>query len=270
MVDSFCFNTTRDRIYAQQEESLELPAHSITSAEPFRFSKEVCDVFDDMALRSIPFYREMLLLQAHWIAKVTTRGETLYDLGCSTGSAIAASLSLLSADHKLRIIGVDSSAEMIEQAKYKIQRVHEQLRTTAGTERSTVDFHTADLVDFDLGPSAFISLNYVLQFVPVEKRLAVLTKVAQSLRKGGVLFLSEKIKFKDPLVQSLATEQYENFKFSQGYSRLEIATKKKALDGVLVSLSENENLSMLESAGFNSIHCLLRNGPFTSWVVRKI
>jgi tRNA (cmo5U34)-methyltransferase len=254
------FNKEQDRVFSSSTEPY---------TAPFSFSKEVCDVFDDMALRSIPLYREMLLTQAYWITQITHPGDTFYDLGCSTGSAIVATLSMLSKGHNLNIVGVDSSDEMIIKAKDKIERFQNSSALGPSHSDCKIGFYKASLVDYELRTSAFISLNYVLQFIDTELRQQIVNRVFRSLRKGGTLFLSEKIIFENPRVQSLMTLDYENFKLNNGYSREEVLRKKKSLEGFLVSLTDSENVQMLKNAGFSSVDCVLRKGPFTSWVAVK-
>jgi tRNA (cmo5U34)-methyltransferase len=52
---------------------------------------------------------------------------------------------------------------------------------------------------------------------------------------------------------------YHQFKKDRGYSELEIAKKREALENVLIPFSIEENTALLEKAGFASV------APFFQW-----
>ena len=62
--------------------------------------------------------------------------------------------------------------------------------------------------------------------------------------------LSEKIAFDDPEEQALLNDWHHDFKRSQGYSDLEIARKRDALEKVMIPESLERHRQRLESAGF--------------------
>ena len=52
----------------------------------FNFGKKTTAVFDDMLVRSVPFYAEMQRMISEIVADFSVEGTNLYDLGCSTGN----------------------------------------------------------------------------------------------------------------------------------------------------------------------------------------
>ena len=46
------------------------------------------EVFDDMLDRSIPFYRQVIDAEAQLLDGFLEQGDTVYDLGCSTGTTL--------------------------------------------------------------------------------------------------------------------------------------------------------------------------------------
>ena len=54
-------------------------------------------------------------------------------------------------------------------------------------------------------------------------------------------------------------EMHLDFKRQNGYSDLEISQKREALENVLVPLSVEENVKMLEQAGFREVE------PYAKW-----
>ena len=66
------------------------------------------------------------------------------------------------------------------------------------------------------------------------------------MHAGGALIVSEKIRFEDADEQAEQTDWHHDFKRTQGYSELEIAQKRNALEKVLVPDTEAEHLARLE------------------------
>ena len=56
--------------------------------EDFEFNDRVVEVFDDMLDRSIPSYREVIVSTSHLLNAFLHPGDTVYDLGCATGSTL--------------------------------------------------------------------------------------------------------------------------------------------------------------------------------------
>ncbi|MEM8546950.1 MAG: carboxy-S-adenosyl-L-methionine synthase CmoA, partial [Pseudomonadota bacterium] len=76
---------------------------------------------------------------------------------------------------------------------------------------------------------------------------------SSALRPGGALILAEKFRFEDPDTQALMTALHEDHKRANGYSELEIAGKRAALDNVLIADTRAEHVARLERAGFTGI-----------------
>jgi tRNA (cmo5U34)-methyltransferase len=89
------------------------------------------------------------------------------------------------------------------------------------------------------------------------------------MRPGGILILSEKIVFLDPRLQELNTELHHAFKRANGYSELEVAQKRSALEDVLVPESLQQHQQRLREAGFSSIDVWFQCFNFASLVAIK-
>jgi tRNA (cmo5U34)-methyltransferase len=162
----------------------------------------------------------------------------VYDLGCSLGATTAALLHQLAAA-PVEVVAVDNAQPMIERARQLITdpRVH---------------FRHADVRELALQPARVVLLNYVLQFVPPGDRLALLTRIRSSLGSGGLLIVSEKIRFDDPRVQAEYDAAHLDFKRANGYSELEISGKRSALENVMIIDSEPQHAARFKAAGFGS------------------
>lgn len=225
---------------------------------PFQFDQEVVAVFDDMVSRSVPLYREIMPLVAHLLAQWVGPEELIYDLGCSTGTAMAFLGHWLPGP--LRFIGVDTSPAMLAQATEKLQ---------AYRDKHSIQLVQHDLATVRLDPAAAMLCQYTLQFVPVMQRLEVLTRCRESLRENGLLILSEKLRVGDARLHETMTEIYETFKQQQGYSQTEIAQKRAALENVLVPMTANEIEKLLLRAGFQHVECMGRWNNFATFVAVK-
>jgi len=206
----------------------------------FAFNEAVAAVFADMIRRSVPGY-ELTLSMIGLIAREhAEHGSRLYDLGCSLG---AASLAMRHAveGRGCRIVGVDNSEPMLIRCRENL----------ALDDASTpVELVCADIGDIVIRDASVVVLNFTLQFVPLEQRLDLLRRIHHGLLPGGVLLLSEKICFDDPVEEYTQVNLHHAFKRAQGYSDLEISQKRTALENVLVPESLATHQHRLTVAGF--------------------
>lgn len=222
----------------------------------FEFNEEVAAVFDDMITRSVPFYSEVHKLILEYVESFYQEGSYVYDLGCSTGLTLEYLFN--NTQKNLKAIGIDSSQPMIQQAQNKLAPFKGSIELVRGDMRQ-IEFHQ---------PSIFI-INYALQFLPVQDRIHLLRKVYQSLPSKGALILSEKTDSCSSMIQNLTTEIYEDHKYQQNYSALEIRRKKEALDQVLIPLTFNEQVSMLYEVGFHHVQPIFVWNNFCSLICQK-
>jgi tRNA (cmo5U34)-methyltransferase len=76
-------------------------------ASNFRFDEEVAAVFDDMLVRSVPFYLERQSMIREIGRMFWVLGTDVYDLGCSTATTLIGLADEIPAP--ARLIGYDSS-----------------------------------------------------------------------------------------------------------------------------------------------------------------
>ncbi len=227
--------------------------------EDFVFSERVAQVFDDMLDRSVPFYQEVIKGTARLLDIFLGPDDTVIDLGCSTGTTLLQLARLL--PHKeLHFIGIDNSPAMLDKARLKAEMFSKQDR---------VSFLAGDITETEeAGTGAFL-LNYTLQFIRPLRRKEFIRRLFQNLRPGGVVILSEKMISHDPLLNRKYIDIYHQFKLERGYSELEIARKREALENVLIPFSMEENRELLLSAGFTSVEPFFQWFNFTSFLAIK-
>lgn len=225
----------------------------------FQFTARVAEVFDDMLARSVPNYGQVIEMLGQLLSRFLVPGDRVYDLGCSTGNTLLQLARRL--DHlDLHFIGIDSSPAMVHKATIKAEMY---------SKKERLAFQQGDITAVALEPAGAIICNYTLQFIRPLQRKEFLARVASFLRPGGVLVLSEKIISHDPVLNRAYIDFYLDFKRTQGYSEIEIAAKREALENVLIPFSIEENRRLLADAGFSSVETFFQWFNFVSFVAVK-
>ena len=225
----------------------------------FSFDKSVVDVFPDMIQRSVPGYQVIISAIGLLAARFTHENSVCYDLGCSLGAASLSMREQITAPN-CKIIAVDNSPAMIEQFKQRLK---------PASNKTEIEIIQADIRDIDIKNASVVVLNFTLQFIPVEDRLAFLQKIYNGLKENGILILSEKLNFADEKQQQLQIEMHHLFKQAQGYSALEISQKRSALENVLIPETFNQHQQRLQDAGFRSAEVWFQYFNFASMIALK-
>ncbi|TFZ32646.1 carboxy-S-adenosyl-L-methionine synthase CmoA, partial [Pseudomonas syringae] len=95
--------------------------------------------------------------------------------------------------------------------------------------------------------------NCPLHCLAHEPRLALLGGIRDALVPGGALILSEKLRFDDKQEQALLTDLHIAFNRANGYSDLEIAQKRSAIENVMKPDRLEEHRQRLLAAGFSKV-----------------
>ena len=240
--------TKKDTVYAQP----------LASIQAFAFDGQVADVFENMINRSVPGYALLLDLIGQLTEKYAQPDSNCYDLGCSLGASTLKIRQHLPAS--CHVIGVDTSPAMVERCRTNMARDHSQ---------ASVEIRQEAMQHTSITNASVVVLNFTLQFIPDEQRADLLAKLAQNMLPGGALILSEKIRFEDTSTQAHMTELHHDFKKYHGYSDLEIAQKRAALEHVLIPNTEQQHLQRLTDAGLQAAQVYLRCFNFASFLAIK-
>jgi tRNA (cmo5U34)-methyltransferase len=223
----------QDRIYS-------MPLNRVGD---FEFDDSVADVFPDMIRRSVPGYASMLSMIAQCAERYAVPGTNIYDLGCSLGAGTL--LIRQQAKPSCRICAVDNSEPMLTRLR---QRLKESV-----DNGNVVDLQQADIREVEVINASLVVLNLTLQFLPPEERDEFIGRIAAGTRAGGALVLSEKICFEDAAQQELMTKLHHDFKRAHGYSDLEIAQKRTAIENRLLPETLDAHVARLRAAGFRTV-----------------
>ncbi|GJQ22549.1 carboxy-S-adenosyl-L-methionine synthase CmoA [Candidatus Brocadia sapporoensis] len=218
----------------------EIFRENLTTIADFNFGKKVVSVFDDMLDRSVPFYQEIQRMLVEMASEFAVEGTNIYDLGCSTGTTL---LNLgQNIPGKVKFIGIDYSEDMLARCKQKLaehpfSREHELTRADLN---QGVHIENASVVVMVL----------TLQFIRPLNRDTLIGSILRGLNENGCLILVEKVLGEDSLFNRLFIKYYYDFKRRNGYSELEIAQKREALENVLIPYKLLENRELLIKEGF--------------------
>ncbi|RYZ87247.1 MAG: carboxy-S-adenosyl-L-methionine synthase CmoA [Moraxellaceae bacterium] len=237
----------------------DLYANPLNQVNAFAFDEGVVNVFPDMIKRSVPGYATIINMIGSLAERYAQPDSYCYDLGCSLGAATLAMRHRIQAAN-CSIIGVDNSAAMINRCEQVM---------AADSAEIDVSLHCGDLCDFPINNASVAVLNFTLQFIALEKRADILRKIYDGLKPNGVLILSEKLAFDDAEHQELMTELHHNFKRANGYSDLEIAQKRSALEHVLIPETYATHKQRLANAGFRCTDLWFQCFNFASMLAFK-
>ena len=238
----------------------EIYASPLNEIIDFDFDEKVAEVFPDMIQRSVPGYGTMISTVGILAAKYAQPNSRCYDLGCSLG-AVSLSMRQRINQPDCKIIAVDNSEAMVERGM--------ELLASDSSSRVPVEMVCADIQDIAIEDASVVVLNFTLQFIPLDHRLALITRIYQGLKPGGVLILSEKMAFDDQLKQDFHTEAHHDFKRANGYSDLEISQKRTALERVMIPESLTCHKQRLQDAGFSMSEVWFQCFNFASMIAIK-
>ncbi len=225
----------------------------------FQFDETVANVFSDMIKRSVPGYDNIISMIGLFTQTHAKPKTNCYDLGCSLGASTSAIIENLNNSCSF-VIGVDNSDAMASRCKNNLEQLYPS---------DKFEIQCKDIQDVTLKNASIVVLNFTLQFIEIQQRNTLIKKIHQALIPGGVLILSEKILFDDPIKNQLFTNLHHGFKKSQGYSDLEISQKRTALENTLLPESINTHIQRLNNAGFKQADLWFQCLNFTSFFAIK-
>lgn len=225
----------------------------------FKFDNRVVNVFDDMVVRSVPFYMEMQRMMAEIVKDYAQLETTVYDLGCSTGTTFLTLDPYL--DPSISFTGIDNSEEMLKVCRQNLE--------DKSVSRN-ITLIIADLNEkISLENASVAILSLTLQFIRPLYRFKLLQSIHKQINKGGIVILFEKILAEDSIFNRKFIDYYYNLKRRNSYDEMEISGKREALENVLIPYKVSENIQMLKETGFQSPEIFFKWYNFTGIVAVK-
>jgi len=228
------------------------------TGEDFIFNDQVAEVFDDMVGRSVPLYSTVIDAIVRLVDNLNRPRPKIYDLGCSTGTTLIELARRLQHLEPV-LIGVDRAPAMLDKARRKAARYGSSTR---------IIFEEGDLETHSLTGADVILCAYTLQFIRPIRRARTVQRLYQALDTGGLFIACEKVLAEGPFHRRFI-DIHHAFKRDQGYSDLEIAAKREALENVLVPFTVRENMELIRQAGFSHVETFCRWFNFAAFVALK-
>jgi len=237
-------------------------ATTANRASDFQFNEQVAVIFDDMLVRSVPFYLEQQSLIQEIASQFYQKGTRVIDLGCSTATTLINIGKAISPTPSL--VGYDSSEPMLEKARANIK----DAGLAEHTELLFGDFNDK-LDEVDLSNTSLVTLCWTLQFVRPLKRDALIRKIYNGMKDGGALIVTEKTLTNDSNMNRFFIDFYYDFKRRNGYSDEEISKKREALENVLIPYRFDENFELFRRNGFQIVETFFQWYNFAGFLCVK-
>jgi tRNA (cmo5U34)-methyltransferase len=242
-------NDEKDRLFAK----------SRATATGFQFDEKVVRVFPDMISRSVPGYELVVPMIGMLARRYAQPGSNIYDLGCSLGASSLA-MALAVRAEGAEIIAVDNSEAMVAKCRQRVAGINTVV---------PVEVRLENILDTQIENASVVVLNFTLQFLDRGQRAGLVKGIAAGMRRGAALIISEKICFDDDQEQLDQMAWHHDFKRTQGYSELEIAQKRNALEDVLQPDTETRHIERLQKAGLSNPRRWFQCFSFASYIAFK-
>ncbi len=233
--------------------------NKIEKSSDFKFDAAVVNVFDDMVVRSVPFYLEFQRMITEIARDYSKPGTALYDLGCSTGTTMLSINTVL--DDSVKFVGVDNSTQMLESCRNNFNK----MGVTRPFELLEADLNK----HVDISNASVVVLCLTLQFVRPINRSKLLQQIHNQLNPGGCIILVEKVLGESTEFNRQFIKYYYDMKRRNNYDDMEIAQKREALENVLIPYKPSENIQQLLDAGFHSCETFFKWHNFAGFVALK-
>jgi len=228
----------------------------------FQFNEEVANVFDDMLVRSVPFYLEQQSLIEEITRRFVLPDSNVVDLGCSTGTTLIRLAKLL--DPTIGLIGYDNSEPMLDRARSNAAEmgVGERIEFRHGDFNQNLDV-------LRIENASVVTICWTLQFVRPLHRGRLIRKIYEGMVNGGVLIVTDKVLTNDSSMNRFFIDFYYDFKRRNGYSEQEISKKREALENVLIPYRFDENFELFRSNGFSTVETFFQWYNFAGFLCVK-
>ena len=213
-----------------------------------------------MIRRSVPGYGHVIGLSGLIAKRYAKPNTIIYDLGCSLGATTIAIANEVTKPG-CRIVSVDNSEAMLTRAR---ATTNDRL-----VNPQAIEWLRKDITDMSFEACSVVVLNFTLQFIAIERREDLLINIKNSLVPGGLMILAEKVVHDDTQSQQSLTNLHHDFKRANGYSELEIAGKRQAIENVLVPETPSAHEARLIRAGFSEITEFFQCINFKAWMAVK-
>lgn len=223
----------------------------------WNFSHGVAGSFVDHVRKSVPLYDIGHFLAAELASCFMMPNGCGYELGVSTGELITRLATHNPRTKSATWIGIDCEEEMIAKAR------------TQCSDLQNVELVLADICNYEFQHCDYAVDFLTAQFLDYPARLGVYTRIYESLRSGGALFIYAKMLQDDAYLQDLSNLLYSRFKSANGLTYEQVALKSESVYGVIKPEVRGEFINMLKMAGFYQIYLVIKYLNFEGFLALK-
>jgi tRNA (cmo5U34)-methyltransferase len=209
-----------------------------------KFDFNTIQDFDNHILKSIPNYDVLMNTVLSMSEYFITKDTIIYDLGCSTGKLLKA------IPYSNLKIGYDNAKLMPEYD-------------------SEIQFKKADLNNaFEIKNACIAYSIFTMQFLNKMSRDRFCKTIYDGLNDGGAFIICEKIYQENGMMQEILSFSHYDYK-SKHFTEEEIVKKERDLRYIMKPNTLQENMELLQTAGFKTITSFWQSYNFIGIIAIK-
>jgi tRNA (cmo5U34)-methyltransferase len=205
---------------------------------------EVAKNFNQHVREQLPFYDLATNAISHIARHYVPENGLVYDIGASTGN-IGKNITGLLKDRKANLIALEKSAEMVKKYNCKVGKLI-----------------NIDAIKYDFKPHTLAIFYLVLMFVPVSKRIELITKVYNQLIKGGAIIIFDKEINEGGYFGTVLYRLILANKIASRVSTEDVVAKELSLAGVQIPFNPKDYKEFKIKRWF-------KYGDFGGWIIEK-
>lgn len=218
-----------------------------TELAKWEFDKSVAPVFNQHVRQSVPCYELFHKMIKDFSVFFVEPNTNVIDIGTSTGECLLNVVNATSHRDNVTYIGVDESYDMIKVAESNVQKLE---GTKDNDLTPFVLLTNEDVLSVDYNNTSLVTSVLVAQFISIEKRKKLFNKIYNGLNEGAAFILVEKVLDENSYISDMYNQLYMDFKLSEGLDKAHLYDKSASLRGVMKPTTLEQNLIMLNNAGF--------------------
>jgi tRNA (cmo5U34)-methyltransferase len=123
--------------------------------------------------------------------------------------------------------------------------------------------------DYKFKNASLITSILTVQFIQEKDRQLLINNIYEGLNKGSAFIMVEKVVGSNARFNEIWTELYHELKLKNGLSEEHVFSKSRAIRGVMKPYTVNENIHMLEEAGFKDTDIFFKWNNFVGFIAVK-